>query len=60
MKAYRITLTVDEGWLNAINNMCSYTESGEVCIWENTSDPFDIDPSVYNMTKEEFEELIGK
>lgn len=60
MKAFRITLLVDEGWLNAINEMCSYVEYGEVCFWEDISEPFEIDPAVYNMTDEEFEELLSE
>jgi hypothetical protein len=59
MKAYRITLTVDQLWLDAISRMTEYVESGEICFWESVSDPFDIDPAAYNMTDEEFEELLN-
>jgi hypothetical protein len=58
MKVHRITLVVDEEWLNTINEVCSYVENGEVCYWESVSDPFDIDPYTYNMTDEEFYRLM--
>lgn len=58
MKAYRITLTVDHSWLNAITEMCSYAEDGEICFWESVSDPFDINEDMYNMTEQEFQDLM--
>ena len=41
VKVCRITIVADEGWLNAINEMTSYVESGEVCFYEEWSEPFD-------------------
>jgi hypothetical protein len=58
MKAYRITMTVDHGWLNAITEMCSYVEDGEICVWESVSDPFEVNEKIYNITEEEFQDLI--
>jgi len=46
MKVRRITLVVDEQWLNAINDMTSYIEDNEVCRWEDVSDPFDATPDM--------------
>lgn len=44
MKAYKITMIVDGGWLDEIANLCSYTESGEICMFKEVSEPFDMDP----------------
>lgn len=55
---WRITLTVDNGWLNAINEMTSYVDEGEVCVWESVSDPFEVDPKKYSMTEEEFNAIL--
>jgi len=41
VKVRRITIVADEGWLNAINELTSYLESGEVCFYEEFSEPFD-------------------
>jgi hypothetical protein len=41
VKVCRITIVADEGWLNAINELTSYVESGEVCFYEEFSEPFD-------------------
>jgi hypothetical protein len=41
MLVRRITLVVDEKWGDAINEMTSYMESGEVCHWEEVSEPFE-------------------
>lgn len=54
VKTWRITLVVDEGWLNAINEMTSYVEDGEVCFWEHVSDPVEEDPDKYWMTEEQY------
>jgi hypothetical protein len=43
VKVCRITIVADEGWLNAINELTSYVESGEVCFYEEWSEPFDVD-----------------
>ena len=37
----RITLVVDEKWGDAIYEMTSYMEPGEVCHWEEVSEPFE-------------------
>ena len=58
VNTWRITLVVDEGWLNAINEMTSYVESGEVCFWESVSDPMEEDPEKYWMTDEEFAAIL--
>ena len=36
---WTITLTVDEGWMQAIGEMTSYREYGEVCEWGDTTGP---------------------
>ena len=41
MNVRRITLVVDEKWGDAINEITSYMESGEVCHWEEVSEPFE-------------------
>jgi len=33
MNKYRITLEVDEGWLEAINNLTQDVYEGETCTW---------------------------
>lgn len=58
MKVYRITLVVDEGWVDAINEMTSYVEDGEVCFWESVSDPIEVDPKKYSMTEDEYLALL--
>lgn len=58
VKTWRITLVVDEGWLNAINEMTSYVEDGEVCFWESVSDPIEVDPERYLMTEDEFLSIL--
>ena len=58
VNTWRITLVVDEGWLNTINEMTSYVESGEVCFWESVSDPVEEDPEKYWMTEEEFVAIL--
>ena len=47
VNTWRITLVVDEGWLNTINQVTSYVEDGEVCVWEHVSDPVEEDPQKY-------------
>ena len=51
VKVCRITIVADEGWLNAISEVTSYVESGEVCFYEEWSEPFD-----YELEDEEEEE----
>lgn len=46
LKAVKIVLVVDEGWLNTISEITSYKEYGEVCSWESVSEPFDYDTFV--------------
>jgi hypothetical protein len=58
VKVWRITLVVDQGWYNAINEMTSYVEGGEVCFWESVSDPIDENPEKYWMTDDEFTALM--
>lgn len=58
MKAYRITLVVDEGWVDAINEMTSYVQDGEICFWESVSDLFEVDPKKYSMTEDEYLALL--
>ena len=41
VKVCRITIVADEGWLNTINEVTSYVEYGEVCFYEEWSEPFD-------------------
>lgn len=48
VKVRRVTIVADEGWLNAINEVTSYVESGEVCFYEEWSEPFD-----YELEEEE-------
>lgn len=48
VKVCRVTIVADEGWLNAINEVTSYVESGEVCFYEEWSEPFD-----YELEEEE-------
>lgn len=33
MAIYKITLEVDEGWLEAINNLTQDIHEGETCTW---------------------------
>ena len=40
VQAYKVTLTVDAGWFEQISKALGYTESGEVCQWEDTEGPF--------------------
>ena len=58
VKTYRVTLIVDQGWLDAISDVTSYVEDGEVCIWDHVSDPVEEDPEKYWMTDEEFAALL--
>ena len=59
MQAYRIALTVDQEWLDAISRMTQDVYDGEVCFWESISAPFDIDPDTYNMSDQEFLEILN-
>ena len=59
VNTWRITLVVDEGWLNAINEVTSYVEDGEVCFWESVSDPIEENPEKYWMTEEEFQSILN-
>jgi hypothetical protein len=43
VKAVRLVIVADEAWANAISEMTSYVESGEVCFYEEWSEPFDVD-----------------
>lgn len=56
---YRVTLVVDQGWLDAISDVTSYVESGEVCFWESVSDPIEVDPEQYWMTEDEFLSILN-
>lgn len=46
VKVCRITIVADEGWLNAISEMTSYVEYGEVCVYEEWSEPFDYEVEI--------------
>lgn len=59
MKTWRITLVVDNEWLNTIDEVTSYVESGEVCFWESVSDPMEENPEKYWMTEEEFQSILN-
>lgn len=41
VRVQRITLVVDEAWLETISELHSHRESGEVFQWVRTSNPFD-------------------
>jgi hypothetical protein len=57
---WRITLTVDNGWLNAINEMTSYVDEDEVCFWESVQGPFEVDAAKYSMTEEEYLAILNE
>ena len=58
VKAYQITLIVDQQWLNTISEVTSYVEDGEICSWDSVSDPFDEYPEKYWMRYEDFLKIL--
>lgn len=43
VKAIKVTLVLDQEWLNAVSEVLSYAEPGEVCRWEDMSEWFDLE-----------------
>lgn len=41
MKVVRLVIVCDEDWANAINELTSFVEDGEVCFYEDWSEPFE-------------------